>query len=419
MGFDSIEEFWTREDLVRASAAAYASGEDLIRRFESAFLARLGGGGSALFVPSGRAGLRLALATIKTRARDRVLVPAFCCDVVGEAILREGLRPLLLDSGATVGSLDWNACARTIRTEKVAAVVVPHLFGLPLDIKELTQEARRHGTFVIEDCAHCLGGAVDGTAAGALGDFSIFSFNVEKPISMGGGGMLVSSPRAPIAPGDASRIRSYREARAPSPDVERTELAAWLTQQERRRRHVGQPARTTAERAGRLLSKLTHSRVALAVTDVLAREPEPRAGVLRAALGLALLERYPVVQSRRSRNHDYLAARLLDAGVGTLMSAGRGIVPAWLKAKLLVPEAKGDRIRALTRRLWRRGFIAGRITWPRTMDQEWRLALRVARLGPLPNAHRLARLGVDLPIHQNLRDGDLDALAACVIESLG
>ncbi len=421
LAFDTVEEFWGAEDLQHAYDLATVSRADLIDCFELHFVKYLGSRGVGLFVPSGRAALRIALGMLKTQGRRNVLVPAFCCRFVGEAIVQAGMRPLLIDSGATVGSIDWNACDAVIRRGDVAAVVVPHLFGLPLDIRPLLEQAQHYGAVVIEDCAHCLGGRVGGTPAGAFGDFSIFSFNYDKPISLGGGGMLVCNPSSLLDRRALESERAVQRAAIPTPSAERKELEDfrnWLA--------VRRGTNSPPGRLYRLSRKIPGNLYIRWLADRLVRRNGQEngfilpvsVGYVRAALGLALLEQYPEVLARRIQNHDYLADQIKDRNVGEMMRPPAFISPAWLKAKLTIQEAKKEKVDALEQFLCSKGFRAGRFNWARTTDQEVSVAFKARRIGCLRNAHRMAQLSIDLPIHQNMEFSDLKRMASYVIEWL-
>ncbi|MDA8326750.1 MAG: DegT/DnrJ/EryC1/StrS family aminotransferase, partial [Nitrospiraceae bacterium] len=75
-------------------------------------------------------------------------------------------------------------------TSRTKAIIATHL-GIPCDMDEITGIARRHNCYLIENCALTLGAAYGGQKTGKFGDMSFFSFDVDKPISTGDGGMLV------------------------------------------------------------------------------------------------------------------------------------------------------------------------------------------------------------------------------------
>ena len=75
-------------------------------------------------------------------------------------------------------------------TEKTKVIIAAHLYGIPCDIDTITSLARENGSYVIEDCAQSLGAAFGGRKTGTFGDIAMFSFNYEKHMTTGQGGIL-------------------------------------------------------------------------------------------------------------------------------------------------------------------------------------------------------------------------------------
>jgi perosamine synthetase len=85
-------------------------------------------------------------------------------------------------------------CLRNRKTgRRVSAIVPVHILGHPVDMAPLLEVARRYGLRVIEDCAESLGARYRGQRVGAMGDFGCLSFNGNKTITTGGGGMLLTN----------------------------------------------------------------------------------------------------------------------------------------------------------------------------------------------------------------------------------
>jgi len=79
---------------------------------------------------------------------------------------------------------------------RVAAVLPAHILGHPVDMDPILAAARRHGVPVVEDAAEALGATYKGRAVGTLGDIGCFSFNGNKLVTSGGGGMVVTGEAA-------------------------------------------------------------------------------------------------------------------------------------------------------------------------------------------------------------------------------
>ena len=118
---------------------------------------------------------------------SEVVFPALTFWVVPEMARAAGLKPVFADVDPVTFNLDPAALERVI-TPATRAVVPTHIYGLPCDMDEILEIARRHRLAVIEDCAHALGATYRGAPVGTLGDAALFSFQVLKPLNTFGGG---------------------------------------------------------------------------------------------------------------------------------------------------------------------------------------------------------------------------------------
>jgi len=144
---------------------------------------------------SGRSSLATILQGMGIGQGDEVILQAFNCVAVVNAIKWVGARPVFVDIEEGTLNLDVEDLARKI-TSATRAIVVQHTFGLPFkQWDKLRELIDKKGIYVIEDCAHALGARVNGQLVGALGDAAIFSFGRDKMISSVFGGALVLSPR--------------------------------------------------------------------------------------------------------------------------------------------------------------------------------------------------------------------------------
>jgi dTDP-4-amino-4,6-dideoxygalactose transaminase len=144
----------------------------------------------AVLYGSGSLALEIALRVCGVAPRDDVVIPTFCCTAVVQPILAVGAVPVLADVGVGL-----NLTAETVDaalTKKTKAIIVPHLFGNPADIRAIIELARGRNIRVIDDAAQALGATIDGQPAGSFGDVGILSFGKEKVCSGLGGGVLVS-----------------------------------------------------------------------------------------------------------------------------------------------------------------------------------------------------------------------------------
>jgi len=125
---------------------------------------------------------------------DLVAVPDFTFAATANAVFHAGARPLFVDVDAASWTLDADCLARAFAAHGAAlrAVVPVHALGHPADMDPIVALARAHDATVIEDAAGAIGARYRGRMAGALGDAAMISFNGNKTVTAGGGGMLLT-----------------------------------------------------------------------------------------------------------------------------------------------------------------------------------------------------------------------------------
>jgi dTDP-4-amino-4,6-dideoxygalactose transaminase len=127
---------------------------------------------------SGSFALELALRACGVRDGDEVIVPTFCCTTVIPPILALGAFPVLADSGdnlnITVEAIE------AVLSERTKAVIVPHLFGNPVDMAPILGLVRDRNIRLIDDAAQALGATIAGQPVGSFGDVGVLSFGSEK-----------------------------------------------------------------------------------------------------------------------------------------------------------------------------------------------------------------------------------------------
>jgi perosamine synthetase len=127
---------------------------------------------------------------------DEVLVPAYVCKVVPEAVLACGATVVFYgvdrDCQPDFSDLENRISART------RVLIAVHFFGFPQPIARLQQFCRQHSLFFIEDCCHVLRSDVDGAPLGTFGDASVFSFRKFYPL-YDGGELILNLPKADLS----------------------------------------------------------------------------------------------------------------------------------------------------------------------------------------------------------------------------
>ena len=140
------------------------------------------------FLRSGRECLYLLLRAMGLPAGSTVGIPLYCCRVVFEAIAAAGCTPLFLDVDPQTYGIDFSSLARN--KDKLDALVVVHTFGYPGDLDAIRACLGGSALPIVEDCATSLLSEYKGRLTGSLTQASFFSFGMDKPASVGGGGIL-------------------------------------------------------------------------------------------------------------------------------------------------------------------------------------------------------------------------------------
>jgi perosamine synthetase len=174
-----------------------------VRRFEEEFAASVGRA-HAIAVCNGTAAIDAAIAALDLGPGDEIIMPTFTIISCMQQVVRSGARPVLVDSDPATWNMDIGQIADRI-TPKTRAIMVVHIYGLPVDMDPVLELARRHGLAVIEDAAEMHGQTCRGRPCGSFGDLSTFSFYPNKHVTTGEGGMIVTDdPRL------AERLRALR-----------------------------------------------------------------------------------------------------------------------------------------------------------------------------------------------------------------
>jgi len=174
-----------------------------IGKFEEGFAARVGRA-HGIVVSNGSAALDVAVAALGLGPDDEVIVPTFTIISCAAAIVRAGARPVLVDCDRDTWNTNADRIAERI-TPRTKAIMIVHIYGLPVDMDPVFALAQRYGLKIIEDAAEMHGQTYNGRPCGSLGDISTFSFYPNKLVTTGEGGMVVTDD-----PALAGRCRALR-----------------------------------------------------------------------------------------------------------------------------------------------------------------------------------------------------------------
>jgi perosamine synthetase len=174
-----------------------------VSQFEEAFSRRVGRK-HGVACSNGTAALELAVAALHLGPGDEVILPTFTIISCAAAIIRAGATPVVVDADPDTWNMVPEQVADAI-TPSTAAIMVVHIYGLPVDMDPILELAERHHLAVIEDAAELIGGSYKGRSCGSFGHISTFSFYPNKHITTGEGGMVVTDDDSL-----AERCRSFR-----------------------------------------------------------------------------------------------------------------------------------------------------------------------------------------------------------------
>jgi L-glutamine:2-deoxy-scyllo-inosose/3-amino-2,3-dideoxy-scyllo-inosose aminotransferase len=139
---------------------------------------------------NGTVGIQIALEALGVGAYDEVIVPGMTWQATAAACLDVNAIPILVDVEPDTWCIDVDAIEAAI-TKRTRAVIVVHLYGCVPDIAKIQRLCKKHGLFLIEDCAHQHGTFWKDKGVGTFGDISSFSFQESKVLSSGEGGFNI------------------------------------------------------------------------------------------------------------------------------------------------------------------------------------------------------------------------------------
>jgi perosamine synthetase len=140
---------------------------------------------------SGTTALHVALAALGVQPGDEVIVPGFTWVSTANVVEHLGAKAVFCDIELATFNIDPDRLDALV-TPRTVGIVPVHLFGLSADLDAVLAIAKRHGLWVLEDCACSLGGWYHGTHTGRLGEVGCFSFHPRKSVTTGEGGMVIT-----------------------------------------------------------------------------------------------------------------------------------------------------------------------------------------------------------------------------------
>lgn len=172
-----------------------------VTHFETALATYQGEGVSIAALSSGTAALHLSLILAGVKAGDEVICQSMTFSASANPIAYLGAIPVFIDSEYTT----WNLCPIALEAaivdrirlgNKPKAIIGVHLYGMPFQVDEIQEIAKKYEIILIEDGAESLGSTYKNQKCGTFGDFGVLSFNGNKIITTSGGGALITKSDA-------------------------------------------------------------------------------------------------------------------------------------------------------------------------------------------------------------------------------
>ncbi|MEC8074474.1 MAG: DegT/DnrJ/EryC1/StrS family aminotransferase [Pseudomonadota bacterium] len=143
-------------------------------------------------VSNGTAALEIAIKSLGLKKNSEVLIPSFSIISTTNAVLKNNLKPVLVDADLDTWNMNVEKTINKI-TSKTKAIIITHIYGLPVNLKKIIKVAKNKKIIIIEDAAEVIGLKYNNKICGSFGDISTFSFYANKHITTGEGGMICTN----------------------------------------------------------------------------------------------------------------------------------------------------------------------------------------------------------------------------------
>ena len=178
--------------------------------------------GYAAAMTAGTHALHMAVKLAGVKDGDIVLCSDLTFAATVNPVTYEGGVPVFIDSERDTWNMDPKALEEGFRKygDKVKAVVVANLYGIPAKLDEIAGICSKYGVTLIEDAAESLSSTYKGRQTGTFGKYNAISFNGNKIITTSGGGMFLSDDEEAV-----KKVRFYStQARDPAPYYQHSEI---------------------------------------------------------------------------------------------------------------------------------------------------------------------------------------------------
>lgn len=355
-----------------------------VKEFEDSFN-RFTGSQFSVATSSCTTALHIAVAALKLKPGDEVIVPAFTWVSTANVIEYMGAKPVFCDIDLATFNIDPEQVPALVN-ERTVGIIPVHLFGLCAEMNPILDLARAHGLWIVEDAACGFGARYHGRHAGTFGEMGAFSFHPRKSITTGEGGMITTQDERLD-----SLCRSLRDHGASRSDLARHQASAAF-----------------------LLAEYDHLGYNFRMTDI------------QGAMGCAQLERADFILRERAGR-----ARRYDEMLANLRWLKTPLVPEGLEhgyqayVCLFQPEEpttqnlerlSGQRNELMTS-LEARGISTRQGTHAAALVGYYAHKYDL-RPEQFPNAYRAEKLSLTLPLYAQMTDTEQDFVCDSLEEAL-
>lgn len=357
---------------------------------------------------SGRSSLYLTLKAMGIGSGDEVLLQAYTCIAVPNAVVWAGAKPSYVDIDPRTFNMNPVDFQSKIN-RRTRAVIVQHTFGRPVAMDEICHIAKNHGIYVVEDCAHSLGAKYKSRQAGSFGDAAIFSFGRDKVISSVSGGMAITSD-----PQIAKELKAYHNE-LPLPDRK------WVFQQ---LFHplafegilpwydvlkVGKVALVGFQKLGFLSKAVLQEEL----NGGMPKYIPTRMPAAVASLAINQLEKLDELNQHRRRLAKIYTDTLSESGLSLPPPDEPNMDSIFLRYTIRHPDPEVLHKTAIDNHIYLGNWYDSVIS-PRGAD----LSVVHYRLGTCPEAEKAASNSVNLPTHPRVQPEEAERIAKLVLDTI-
>ena len=378
-------------------AAILSDNRNAVRDFEAKLAAKYKAGYGVAFL-YGRSGLYALLKCLDIKDSE-VIVPAYTCVVVSNAVVYSGNIPRFVDINLDNYSMDLDILEKTIN-DKTRVIVGTPLFGYPYDVDRLKDIIKRSGRniLLIQDCAHSLGTEYNGRLICNMGDAALFSFSITKPISSMYGGMITTNSEE-----ICKKLKIYRDENfaEPSWGENLKMLSLFLTTYAAFFDPFYRFVDFLERRTGVLnpVTKYYREDAIDMPEDYMNKLPS-----INAMIGSIQLDKYDEIKERRSRIAKFYHEAL--RGIKAIMPPPLIEGATYLYCVSMV-EKREEFIEYMRKRGVQIGnYLEYAIPYMKAYEKY--------RREDYPNAYMCSRNIINLPCHPSLSEADLSKIVKCV-----